>query len=215
MNVGKPIAKLPNYSRRVMWACVVQVLLVFALFTWSNLFPAWLNRVIVISVIPFPLLAYLTAFTQPSIRRAWLNMLRESRTGIVYVIRAVSRLIHPATVVKIARYVASLRPMPVTVDEWITLCVLPFKTCIVATFPLIWAFEKVLSHTAYFRPYGRTFGLSYESVFECYLVSLLGLLLGALVQRVFCQAGRATKTLRFFLLGLILIFLTGLGLMAH
>jgi hypothetical protein len=95
--------------------------------------------------------------------------------------------------------------MPATVDEWITCCVLPFKTCIVATFPMIWTFEKIVSH---FQPYSRVFWPSFELIFQCYLISLLALLFGALLQAIFCRAGRTTTTLRFFLLGFVLLFVS-------
>jgi hypothetical protein len=147
--------------------------------------------------------AYLTVLARPSMRQAWRDLLLDSWALIVSAIVAFVRLFRPATVMKLVRLVISLKPMPATVDEWITCCVLPFKTCIVATFPMIWAFEKIVSH---FQSYSRVFWPSFELIFQCYLISLLALLFGALLQAIFCRAGRATTTLRFFLLGFVLLF---------
>ena len=134
-------------------------------------------------------------------RQAWRDVLLDSWTLFVSAGTAFVRLFRPATVMKLVRFVVSLKPMPTTADEWITCCVLPFKTCIVATFPMIWAFEKIHSH---FQPYDRVFWPSFELIFQCYQISLLALLFGAFLQAIFCCAGRATTTLRFLLLGLVL-----------
>jgi hypothetical protein len=208
VNTDKQANKLPNFTRRMLLGLVGQMMLLAALFEWSNFFPSWLNRVIVASVILVPPLAYLTVLARPAIRQAWRDLLLDSWALIVTAAVAFARLLRPATVMKLGRLVTSLKPMPATVDEWITLCVLPFKTFIVATFPMIWIFEKIVAHTPYFRPYGRVFGLSYDLIFESYLISLLALLFGAILQGIFCRAGRATTTLRFFFLGFVLLFFT-------
>lgn len=196
----------PNYTKRIIGAFVGQLMLVMALFVWSDFLPSWINRLIVATVFLLPLLAYLTVLARTSTRQAWRNLLMDSGVFAVSAGRALGRLFHPDTAMKLARFMASLKPVPNTVDEWITFCVLPFKTCIVATFPIIWIFEKLVSYSHYYRPYGRTFGLSFEIIFEGYLFSLLALLLGAMLQAIFCHTGRATTTLRFFLLGLVLLF---------
>jgi hypothetical protein len=194
----------------MLWVFVGQMLLVTVLFVWNDFFPAWLNRFIVVSVILVSPLAYLAVFIHPSMRQAWRDLLRDSWALIISAVAAFARLFRPATAMKLARLVTSLKPTPDTLDEWITFCVLPFKTSVVATFPMIWVFEKIISHTAYYRPYGRTFGLSYELLFESYLISLLALFFGAIIQGIFCRAGRAESTLRFFLAGLVLLFVLAL-----
>jgi len=106
---------------------------------------------------------------------------------------------------KLVRFVASHKPMPTTTDEWITFCVLPFKTCVAVTIPMIWAFEKIISH---FQPYGRATSPPFQLIFQYYLISFLALLSGALLQAVSCRPGRATTTLRYFLLGIVLLFVS-------
>jgi hypothetical protein len=190
----------------MLWVFVSQMLLVVALFVWNDFFPPWLNQVIVVSVILLSPLAYLTVLAKPVMRHAWRETLRDTWSLIISITRACGRLFLPSTFMKLVRFIASLEPVPTTIDGWITLCVLPFKTCVAATFPVVWIFEKVLSYTSYYRPYGRVFGLSYDLIFQFYLISLLALLFGAVIQGIFCHTGRATVTLRFFLLGLALIF---------
>ncbi len=189
----------------MLWVFVGQMLLVVALFMWSDFLPSWLNQAIIVSVILVSPLAYLTVLTKPAMRAAWRETLRDTWALNISIIRACGRLFLPSTFMKFMRFIASLKPVPTTIDGWITVCVLPFKTCIVATFPMIWIFEKFISNFSHFRPYGRTLGLSYEPLVECFLISLLGLLIGAFLQALFCRAGRATVTLRFFLFGIILI----------
>ncbi len=152
-------------------------------------------------VILFPLMAYLTVLAQPSVRQAWRSLLRDCYLFAVSIPPAIARLFSFATVMKLVQIVTSLKPFPETKDDWIALVLLPFKTCIVVTFPMIWVFGKIIS---YFHLYGRTFWLSYELIIQCYLISLLALLVGALLQSIFCRAGRATTTLGFFLLGFVL-----------
>jgi len=203
VNTDKQANKLPNFTRRMLLVFVGQMMLVVVLFVWNDFFPSWLNQVIVVSVILFPPLAYLTLLAKPPVRHAWRDLLLDTWALIVSAVLTFVRLFHPATVMKLGRLVVSLKPLPATADEWITCCLLPFKTCVVATFPMIWTFGKIISH---FHPHGRSFSPSFEPVFQCFLISLLALLLGALLQAIFCRAGRATTTLRFFLLGLVLLF---------
>jgi hypothetical protein len=166
MNEDKPANSLPNYTRRMLWVFVGQLLLVVALFVWSDFFPSWLNQVVMVSVILLSPLAYLTVLAKPVMRHAWRETLRDTWLLIISIIRACGWLFLPSTFMKFVRFIASLKPVPTTIDGWITLCVLPFKTCIVAAFPVVWIFEKVLSYTAYYRPYGRVFGLSYDLIFN-------------------------------------------------
>ena len=194
----------PNYTRRMLWMFVGQVMFMAALFVWSDILPLWASRIIVATVILFPPTAYLTVLAQPSVRRAWVGLFRDFYLFALSIPPALKYWFSFRTVAILLRSVYTLRVLPDSLDGWIALGLLPFKTCIVATFPIIWIFEKIASHSSSFRPYGRTLGLSYESIFQIYLISLLALFLGALLQSIFCGAGRATTTLRFFLLGLIL-----------
>jgi hypothetical protein len=179
----------PNYTRRMIWVFAGQLILVVALLSWNDIFPIWLNWGIGVSVVLFPPMAYLTVLVRPSVRHAWHDLLSDSWLLIGSITRAFFRLFRPSSLMKLARFVASLKPMPDTADGWVTLCVLPFKTCVVATFPLIWVAAKIVSHRAYHHPFGRTVELPVNLLLECYLFSLLGLLLGALLQTIFAGQG--------------------------
>jgi hypothetical protein len=212
VNQDKSANRLPNYTRRIFWVFVGQMLLTFACFScaffWSDFFPARLCQIMTLWALFFSPVVYLAVLAKPILHIAWRELLRDTLLFIFSAVRAFGRLFLPSTFMKLVRLVASLKPAPTTFDEWITLCVLPFKTCVIITFPMIWIFQKIMSHSSYFRPYGRAYGISYELLAECFLFSLLGLLLGALLQAIFCRSGRATVTLRFFLLGVIFIFVS-------
>ena len=152
-------------------------------------------------------MAYLSLLAKPSFRQAWRWVFQEFYRFALSIPSAFKYWFSFRTVARLVRLVLSLKTFPESMDGWIALCLLPFKTCVVATFPIIWAFEKINS---FFQPYGKTSWPSFELVFQCYLISLLALLLGALVQAIFCRAGRATTTLRFFTLGFVLLFVSAL-----
>jgi hypothetical protein len=211
VNTDKQANKLPNFTRRMLWVFVGQMMLMVALFVWNDCFPSWVNRIIMATVILFPLMVYLTVLAEPSVRQAWRSLLRDCYLFAVSIPPAIARLFSFATVVKLAQIVASLKPFPETKDDWIALILLPFKTCIVVTFPMIWVFGKIIS---YFQLYGRASWPSYELIFQCYLISLLALLVGALFQSIFCRAGRATTTSLFFFVGFALLLIGPLILSA-
>ena len=175
-------------------------MLIAVLFVWNDFFPSWVNRTILATVILFPPMAYLTVLVRPDVRHAWRDVLLDSGALIVSAVVAFFRLFRPATVVKLARFVLLLKPAPTTVDEWITCCLVPFKTCVVVTFPMIWIIEKIISWFHDSRPYALEDG---RGILESYLISLIALLFGALLQALFCRSGRATTTLRFFLWGIL------------
>ncbi|HEY4415035.1 MAG TPA: hypothetical protein VGO57_05020 [Verrucomicrobiae bacterium] len=206
MNQAGHADKLPNYTRQMLWVFFTQMLLLVAVFIGRDFFPSWLSRIIMVMAILFPPITYLYTFTRAPIRRAWHDLLRSFWKLFISMLRAIARCFHPATIKQLFRLVTSLQTAPTTADEWITFGVLPFKTCVVITFPLIWLFNTIISHSSNFPYYSRAGGLSYQFLYECYFISLLGLLIGALLQSLFCPAGRVTVTLRFFLLGLILLF---------
>ena len=211
MNTDKQANKFPNFTRRIFWVFVGQAVVTACLFTFFWSFPTWFNWVIAAIAILFTPLAYLVLLKQPPVRAAWLYLFKDCIRFLAVITPEIIHLFSRQSVKQMVRAVIFLKKFPDTLDEWITFCVLPFKTCIIVTFPMIWIFEKIASFTSYYRPYGRTSGLSYELMFQCYLISLVALLFGALVQGVFCRAGRATTTLRFFLLGLILLIFLALA----
>ena len=204
---------LPNYTRRIFWVFVGQMLLVLSsVFAGlTDLFPSRFCQAIALWALILSPLVYLAVLAKPIMSIAWKQLLWDIWSIVFAIIRGCGRLFSPMTFIKLVRFIATLKPVPTTNDGWITLCIMPFKTCVVATFPVIWIFEKALSYTSYYRPYGRVFGLSYDHIFEFYLISLLALLFGAAIQGLLCPTGRATVTLRFFLLGLVLGFFTAIS----
>ncbi len=180
----------------------------YCTFFWSDFFPARLCQTMTLWALFFSPLVYLAVLAKPIMRIAWRELLRDTLLFIFSIVRAFGRLFMPGTFMKLVRFVASLKKAPTTFDEWITLCVLPFKTCVIVTFPMIWMFEKVISLFHHSRPYFLQDG---QIILELYLFSLLALLCGALIQAIFCSRGGATNTLRVFLLGLVVLFVMAMA----
>ncbi|HEX5398405.1 MAG TPA: hypothetical protein VFY06_05085 [Verrucomicrobiae bacterium] len=197
----------PNCTRQMIGVFAGQLVLVAALCAFSDSFSAWLNWLVAITVIALPPLAYLKVLASPSMRREWRELLADSWKFFFSVSVAFARLFRPATFAKLARIVVSLKPAPNTVDEWITCCVLPFKAWVVLTFPTIWLVEKIVT---WIQPHHGGSRPSFDVVIQWYLISLLGLLFGALLQALFCRPGRAFTTLRFFLWGIASLLILAL-----
>ena len=195
-----------------MWVFVGQMIFVAAglLCALRNILPSRFCQAVLLWSLFLSPLVYLAVLAKPIKHIGWREPLRDAWALTASILRTFGRLFLPSTFMKLVRFVASLKPLPTTVDGWITLGVLPFKTCIAATFPVIWIFEKVLVNNAYFHPYGRVFGLSYDRIFQFYLISLIALFFGSVLQGIFCRAGRATVTLRFFLVGFVVLFFVAL-----
>ena len=193
----------PNHTRRMLCVLVGQVLLIAALFVWNDLFPSWVNQIIVITLIFFPPLAYLTVLAQSSVRQEWRWLFRELYLFALLIPPAMKHLFSFRTIVSLARLVRSMKPYPESLDGWVTLCLFPFKTYIVVAYPFTYISMKLF---LLFSPMRREFWGLGEIIVEGYLLSLVILLLGALLQALICRAGRATQTLGIFLLGIIILF---------
>ena len=86
----------------------------------------------------FTPLAYLVLLKQPPVRAAWLYLFKDFVRFLAVITPAIIHLFSYQSVKQMVRAVISLKKFPDTLDEWITFCVLPFKTCIIVTFPMIW-----------------------------------------------------------------------------
>ena len=187
----------------MLWVFVGQMMLMVALFVWNDCFPSWVNRIIMATVILFPLMAYLTVLAQPSVRQAWRSLLRDCYLFAVSIPPAIARLFSFATVVKLVQIVTSLKPFPETADDWIALVLFPFKTYIFVAFPFVWLCVKFAT---LFHPVGRELGDVLFIIYLGYLFSIAILILGSLLQALVCRSGRATQTIYFILLGFVLLF---------
>jgi hypothetical protein len=193
----------PNYTRRMLWVFVGQLMLIAAFFIWNDSIPSLINRIIAAAAIIFPVIAYLTLFAQPSVRQAWRWVFREFYRFALSIPSVLKYWFSFKTVVRLARLVRSMKTFPKSLDGWLAFCLLPFKTYIVVTIPFIYISLKIY---ALFHPLRRETLESGDIFLEGYLISFLVLLLGALLQALICRAGRATQTLGIFLLGIIYFF---------
>jgi hypothetical protein len=91
---------------------------------------------------------------------------------------------------------------PKTRDDWIALPLFPFKAWVVVAFPFY----------LFFRDYAASqhvrYGTGYlgETVFSGYMLSVVILLLGALVQSLICRRGMAMRTVLYAVASIILVF---------
>jgi hypothetical protein len=98
-----------------------------------------------------------------------------------------------------------MKVLPGTRDEWVALVIFPFKGYVAMGVPvlLVGRFWFRRHNPPYIRCPEATYG-----VCQGYFLCVVALLLGALVQAMFCRRGDATRTLLF--LGLALLILTAL-----
>ncbi len=92
--------------------------------------------------------------------------------------------------------------LPKTRDGWIALPLFPFKAWVLLAFPLylLWGAYARARQVRYAT------GALGDTVLGGYLLSVAVLLLGALVQSIFCSRGEATRTTVYAVGGIILVF---------
>jgi hypothetical protein len=92
--------------------------------------------------------------------------------------------------------------LPKTRDGWIALPLFPFKAWVLLAFPfyLLWGSYAHAQHVRYAT------GALGDAVIAGYMLSVAVLLLGALVQSIFCSRGAATRTTLYALGSIILVF---------
>ncbi len=92
--------------------------------------------------------------------------------------------------------------LPKSRDEWIALPLFPFKAWVLAAFPfyLLVHSYAVAQHV----PYGT--GALGETVIGGYMLSVIVLLLGAVIQSIVCPRGAAMRTVLYAVASIILVF---------
>jgi hypothetical protein len=91
---------------------------------------------------------------------------------------------------------------PKTRDEWIALPLFPFKAWVLAAFPF-YLFVRSYAVAQHVR-YGT--GELGEAVIGGYMLSVVVLLMGALIQSIVCTRGAATRTALYAVASIILVF---------
>ena len=92
--------------------------------------------------------------------------------------------------------------LPKTRDEWIAIPLFPFKAWVLSAFPfyLLVHSYAVAQHVRYGT------GALGEAVIGGYMLSVVVLLIGALIQSIICRRGAATRTLLYVVASIILVF---------
>jgi hypothetical protein len=92
--------------------------------------------------------------------------------------------------------------LPKTRDEWIALPLFPFKVWVLVAFPF-YLFVHSYAVAQHVRFGVGTLGMP---VISGYLLSVIVLLFGALIQSIVCSRGTATRTVLYAVGGIILVF---------
>ncbi len=93
---------------------------------------------------------------------------------------------------------------PKTSSEWLALPLFPFKAWVVTALPVYLLFGI---YSASQVPTSYNTGVVASAVVAGYVLSAAALLLGALVQSIFCERGTATRTAAYAAAGIILVWL--------
>src|SRR4051812_11408460 len=89
---------------------------------------------------------------------------------------------------------------PKSRDEWIALPLFPFKAWIVTAWPLYLIFRACITDSRH------DIHLDGHCAIAGYFYSVPVLLLGALIQSIFCQRGMATQTALYAVGSIILVY---------
>ena len=98
-----------------------------------------------------------------------------------------------------------MRIVPKTLDDWIGLTILPFKTFVILGF-MLFVLLLIFDRSLLFPRHGVGAYMGYALGFG-YLICVPCLLLGALIQSLFCERGAATSTLVFFTLAFLFLLM--------
>ena len=176
------------------------MILFASLFAFDDYFPSWVLKVMVAAAFLLPIGAYITIVVQPPVYHAWQSTLREMFEFGSSCITTLRSCFSLRSIMRVWQFVATLRAFPGTADEWGALFLFPFKLYVLMALPSLWLSRSVMHlvepRFAYVRVPEATFAIS-----EGYVLCLLVLLLGALMQALFSHRGRSSQTLFMFVLG--------------
>ncbi len=203
MNLDRGKISARNPTRWLVWSLAGQVMLTAILIKQYDFLPARANHALVAAIVLLPPIAYLPTMLQSRTRSALIHLIWECWQFVFALWRSFKSLFTRTTISRGIQYFASLKAFPTKIDEWFSVCLLPFKTCIVMAVPVLWLFRKYLAWLHVYHPRNE---ISCNLIVQLYLVSLVLLLIGALIQSDFGQKRQATATLRYFFAGMILLF---------
>jgi hypothetical protein len=195
-----------RHTRRMVRMFIGQLMLIAILFAFDDRLPPRILRMMVFAAAILPLVAYLTIIVQPPVYHAWQSLLRELYHAGVSFIATLWSWFSIKTVVRFCQFVINLRTFPSTPDAWVALVLFPFKVFVLMAIPFLWGYCSLMRwvepRSAYLRFREATFAIS-----GVYILCLGILLLGALVQALFCHRGRSTQTVCVFVVGFILMWM--------
>jgi hypothetical protein len=177
------------------------MILIACLFEFDELFPSWMLKLMATAALGIPVVAYLTIFLQPRVYNAWRSLVRELFDFGVHCIITLWDLCSLKSMIRAWRSIRSMPVFPRTKDEWVAFFIFPFKTYILLSYPFSITCIALIRPYHYVRYSEATFAVS-----MFFVLCLAILLISSLVQAVFCQRGRATQTMVFFLIGCLIFW---------
>lgn len=194
-----------NYTKRILWAFVMECLLLVAILLLLDRFPAWVLRTMALVAISLPIICALTIAAKPKVYRTWLMVLRELRLGVVAGFCWLWSCISIKNTQNLARHVRAMNICPTTADDWLALVFFPFKAYVLMAFPFLWVCHAI--GTLYFSLAPRLNNFAAAAPISAgYALCLPVLLIGALLQALISKQGRSTQTVIVFLLGLLIFW---------
>ena len=188
----------------MVWAFIGQMTLIVSLFAFIDCFPSWVLKVMVASALLLPIGAYITIVVRPQVYHAWQSTLREMFEFGSLCITALLGFFRLGTILRVWQFFTTLRTFPGTADEWGALFLFPFKIYVLVALPFLWLAVSV-RHLIEPRFAHVRFAEATYAVSEGYVLCLMILLVGALVQALFSHRGRSSQTLLMFALGVLFL----------
>ncbi len=189
------------HTRRLVWAFGAECSIVSAMLIFADHLPAWVFKTGSIVALAIPIVGYATVICEPSVYRAWKQVISELRRGAVAGVRCVGGCFSIKSIVFLTHRITHLKVCPGTVDDWFALVLFPFKVYVLIAVPFLWAWRAL--HAFFASDLVRISRADVLWPISAGFAACLAILLaGALLQALFSERGRSTQTLLVFLVGL-------------
>lgn len=189
-----------------MRAFTGEMILIAALFAFGEEFPSWVREAAMAAAFLLPIGAYITIVVQPSVYHTWQSALRETFEFGSSCITSLRRCFSLRSIVRVWRFVATLRAFPGTADEWGALFLFPFKLYVAMALPFLWL-SRSMVHVVEPRFAHARFSEATFAISEGYVLCLAVLMVGALMQALFSRRGRSSQTLLVFAVGVAFLWM--------
>lgn len=182
----------------------MECVILIAMLMFLDRFPAWILTVCGMVALALPIVCYLTVVADPVVYRSWLDVGDQFRRFMVTGVRVLRASLSIDTIRKGLGLLRGMKICPTTSDDWFAFFLFPFKVYVVVAIPFVWSFLAVNSLFSVAPGRMLQFGV-YILTCECYILCLLVLLTGALLQALFSKRGYSAQTILLFVLGVMMM----------